>query len=289
MTVKVFYRPEQSVTLNKSYSPSAGKPEKVVNDWLSQPTVASEISIEGFEPASFDDLCLAHDRKYIDALLACRVSNGFGNKSPEIAASLPYTAGSMIAAARYAVQNRTTTVSPTSGFHHAGYRNGFGFCSINGLVIAARKLKEEGLISHVLIIDGDAHYGDGTDECINETGSDWIVNLTAGKSYNSSREFFKLLDPKYYIDHHRAIWDAADVGQLLVIYQAGADAWEHDDLGSGLFTLDELERRDQRIASLCANNRIPLVVNLAGGYGSMKDVLEIHWQTICAVTNHARG
>lgn len=280
MTIKVFYRPEQNVELNKSYSPSAGKPKKVVEDWLSEPTIADHISVESFEPATFDDLCLAHDRKYIDALLSCKVSNGFGNKSPDIAASLPYTAGSMIAAARYAVKHRTTAISPTSGFHHAGYKDGRGFCSVNGLVIAARKLKQEGLVSHVLIIDGDAHYGDGTDECISVTGSDWIVNITADKSYSNAREFFKLLDPKHYISKHRAIWDAADAGELLVIYQAGADAWEHDPLGSGLFSLEELDRRDEVITRLCAEHRIPLAINLAGGYGATNVVLDIHRQTI---------
>jgi len=45
----------------------------------------------------------------------------------------------------------------------------FGYCTFNGLVIAAREALMSG-VSKVLIIDGDAHYGDGTDSCVESRG-----------------------------------------------------------------------------------------------------------------------
>ena len=78
-----------------------------------------------------------------------------------------------------------------------------------------------------------------------------------------------------------------DIGSTLAIYQAGADAWEHDPLRSGVFTLKQLEMRDRRIFSMAKEYGVPLVVNLAGGYsvdsnGSIEPVLRIHRQTIQA-------
>jgi acetoin utilization deacetylase AcuC-like enzyme len=50
------------------------------------------------------------------------------------------------------------------GMHHARRDSGSGFCLLNDIVIAARRLQSEGLISSIWIIDVDAHKGDGTAE-----------------------------------------------------------------------------------------------------------------------------
>lgn len=42
---------------------------------------------------------------------------------------------------------------------------GSGFCTFNGLVAIAL-LMREGLAERIGILDLDAHYGDGTDECL---------------------------------------------------------------------------------------------------------------------------
>ena len=52
------------------------------------------------------------------------------------------------------------------GMHHARYGGGAGFCLINDIVIAARKLQAEGRARLIWIIDVDAHKGDGTAELI---------------------------------------------------------------------------------------------------------------------------
>ncbi|MDR2019266.1 MAG: histone deacetylase [Treponema sp.] len=52
------------------------------------------------------------------------------------------------------------------GMHHARYDSGAGFCLINDIVIAARRLQAEGRARLIWIIDVDAHKGDGTAELI---------------------------------------------------------------------------------------------------------------------------
>ncbi len=48
------------------------------------------------------------------------------------------------------------------GMHHAQSDRGAGFCVVNDIVIALRKLMAEGLIRTAWVIDLDAHKGDGT-------------------------------------------------------------------------------------------------------------------------------
>jgi acetoin utilization deacetylase AcuC-like enzyme len=52
------------------------------------------------------------------------------------------------------------------GSHHARYDVASGFCILNDIVIALRKLQAEGHASLIWIIDVDAHKGDGSAELI---------------------------------------------------------------------------------------------------------------------------
>lgn len=280
--IPVFYRQEQSVASNKSYSPSAGKPEQVMRDWTEK--FPDGVEVVSFNPAPPSTFYLAHDKDYVEGLMACEIANGFGNTNPDVAASLPYTVGSLIAACKHAVNNRTVAASLTSGFHHAHYDHGGGFCTVNGLMIAALHLKQLGLINRLLIIDGDAHFGDGTEDIIKRTKSrDWIMHITAGNGYEDAWSFFRAIDPKSLMTKFEAKWGIGTPD--LVIYQAGADAWKEDPLRAGSFAMEDLRRRDAYIFQMCKRIDMPLAFNLAGGYsvdedGSIEPVLKIHRQTI---------
>jgi Resolvase, N terminal domain/Helix-turn-helix domain of resolvase len=82
--MKVFFDSRQSVLENDSFSPSASKPALAVQSW-SQLGILFEI--HSFSPLSMDDLALAHDRRYVEAILSCNEPNGFGNRSQSVARS----------------------------------------------------------------------------------------------------------------------------------------------------------------------------------------------------------
>ena len=52
------------------------------------------------------------------------------------------------------------------GMHHARYDRGSGFCLVNDVAAAARKIQAESRAAFIWIIDLDAHKGDGTAELI---------------------------------------------------------------------------------------------------------------------------
>ena len=267
--LKVFYRPEQSVRDNDSFSPSGGKPSLVVSRWRQLGLPIDECP---FEPATRDDLALAHDRQYVDAVLDLKRPNGFGNTLPSVAASLQYTVGSMIAAARHAVTTHEGAVSPTSGFHHAGYANGGGFCTFNGLVIAALRLKAEGLARRIGIVDCDVHYGNGTDEIIGRLGLNWLVHYSYGGDPKGTR------DPEQWLALLPRLLERfrdCDV----VLYQAGADPHVDDPLGGDL-TTGQLRDRDRLVFTSLRALGIPVAWNLAGGYQEpIEKVLALHDNT----------
>lgn len=281
--VPVFYRPEQNCTRAASYSPSAGKPALVVRDWRSNEQIAHGIEIHSFEPVSRELLYRVHSKYYVDGVLDGTIANGFGNLHQEVADSLPYTVGSMVAAARYALEHPECpiVVSPTSGFHHAEYSNGDGFCTFNGLMAAAVEVHRLGLAKRILILDGDQHYGNGTDDIIEALGIDFVTNLTASKSYRTAEEALELFD---IVRSHTVCGVCPDKKYDLILYQAGADIHVNDPLG-GILTTGQMLERDQSVFWGAHARGVPVVVNLAGGYQrdankTIEPVLALHRQTM---------
>lgn len=275
--MKVFYRPEQTAINSGAYSPSAAKPALVVRDWLARGLIR-ESDVMGFEPVSRDDLKRAHAPQFVDDVLELRVDNGFGNRDPQVAASLPYTSGSLLAAARHALKYRENVCSPTSGFHHAGYDFAQGYCTFNGLMVTALALLETGQVQSIGILDCDAHYGNGTDDIIAKLGLRSIRHFTMGRSFHSREDVGPYACHfKRWLDE--AIRDCAGVD--LLIYQAGADPHVNDPLGK-ILTGVEMAQRDHAVFE--AFKGLPLVWNLAGGYqrdaaGGIEPVLKLHRAT----------
>lgn len=230
------------------------------------------------EPIPFveADLTLAHSASYVQGVLGLKVQNGFGTKSKSINRALAYSNASLWSAAKHVLREGGLACSVSQGFHHASYDDNFGYCTFNGLVIAARKAIEQG-IEKVLIIDGDAHYGDGTDSCIQSLRlNNKIINITRDRGIGKSQAGLDFTGWINFTDeliryHHPG----------LVLYQAGADAWVDDPYGCGYLTFEELGWRDRGIFSACLKHKIPTAWNLAGGYTNPMDMtVSIHLQSL---------
>ena len=275
----IFYNPAQTVRDNSSFSPSAGKPEHVVNLFSKNARVKV---VSTWNPLSEQDICVAHDPQMVRDILSCERSNGFGNKLPSVAASLPYTTGSFFYAAKYAIENKTVSMSPTSGFHHSGYDSCHGFCTFNGLMIAAFLLQQRLGIQQVGIVDFDAHYGDGTVDIIETVkgGKELIEHLTFGGFSSRNMDFNKWLDGLE--DSLTEQFYNSDV----MFYQAGADPHIEDPLG-GYLTTQQMHRRDEIVFKVARKLGKPIVWNLAGGYQTpLKKVLDIHQNTLHACIDY---
>ena len=272
MSLPVFYTPTM-VAESGSYSPSAAKPAQVLAAWRAS---ALPIEIVDLMPVTIDQLARAHDRAHVEAILAGRKDNGFGNRSPAVAATLTYTSGAMLAAARHAITNRAVACAPVSGFHHACYASAGGFCTFNGLMVAALALHHEDGIARIGILDYDMHVGNGTEDILDRLGASFVTHFTAGAHYSVEGQGSRLLA-------ELPARVRAMAGCDVVLYQAGADQHIADPLG-GLLTTEELATRDQIVFSILAELGIPVAWNFAGGYqreadGSIPKVVEVHSNT----------
>ncbi len=275
MSLPVFYTPRMAAE-SGSYSPSAAKPAQVIAAWQ-----ASAVPIDIIEPTpvTIEQLARAHDRAHVEAILDGRKANGFGNRSPAVAATLVHTSGAMLSAARRAIADRAVACAPVSGFHHACYSTAGGFCTFNGLMVAALALHHEDGIGRIGILDYDMHVGNGTDDIIERLGSSFVTHFTAGAHYAVEGE-----GPRMLAELPARV--RAMAGCDVVLYQAGADQHIADPLG-GLLTTAELAARDEVVFSLLAELGIPVAWNFAGGYQREKDdsipkVIEIHSNTAYA-------
>ena len=266
--MKVVYD-ERMVADAQSFSPSARKPGEVMASWRRRFPV---LEVVAPVPVTIEQLCLAHDPGYVRAVLALRQANGFGNHLPEVAASLPWTSGAMLGAARLALEHGSA-VAPVSGFHHAGYDQGDGFCTFNGLMVAARVLREEQRVRRIGILDFDQHYGNGTSDIIRKLGLDWVEHYSAGAWWDRPDQAEAFLDAIPAILRRFADCD-------LLLYQAGADPHVEDPLGGWLDTA-QLRERDRRVFGGCAAMGLPVAWDLAGGYQThLRRVLDIHDNTM---------
>jgi acetoin utilization deacetylase AcuC-like enzyme len=269
-SIPVFYTSKQVAHIN-SFSPSAGKPALVIDSWKS---LGIPIEIREPAPLTVEEIATAHSLTYVERVMECRIDNGFENRLPEVAATLPYTTGAFLAAAREAIQNGQVTVAPVSGFHHAHHGYARGFCTFNGLIIAAQLLKRDGLVEKVGILDFDEHYGDGTVDIIHHCDlRNWVSQYSAGAEYHrtgQSEEFLKRIPS--------LVEKFTDCDILL--YQAGADPHVNDPLGGWLNT-EQLKARDQLVFTSAKALGLPIAWNLAGGYQpNIRNVLDIHDNTL---------
>lgn len=272
-TIKVFYDPRQSVAHNASFSPSAGKPEKVVAEWQKR---GYPIQIAPVSPVSREDFYLVHDKQHVDDILDCKKSNGFNNTMPSVADALHWTNGSLLSAATYALASKEVTVSPTSGFHHAEYYSAMGFCTFNGLMLAAVMLKNHGKIG---ILDLDMHDANGTQHIMNHLRIDHVRHYSFGTEQRTSEFWGGDERGDLWLSRLPTLVESfADCA--LVIYQAGADPYVEDPFGGSL-SETQLRERDRIVFTGLKKLGVSVTWDLAGGYTSpFQKVLDIHNATM---------
>jgi len=250
-------------------------------------------------PLTVEEIATVHDQDYIEGIRTGQPyhlaqSQGFDwgrGLFPAVCASN----GGVVAAALEAMRHGVSG-SLSSGLHHAGKDRGRGYCTFNGLVIAARKAMEAGAKS-VLILDLDAHCGGGTASLIE--GLPGIHQVDISVSYfdgfegmtNSVQEMVGMAYeylPAIKRHLHEVMADPPD----LVIYNAGMDPFEDCSTG-GLtgITFEMLRQREQLVFSTFRKEAIPVAFALAGGYVgydlTQMDLVDLHRLTIEAASGAA--
>ena len=127
------------------------------------PSIYSRFEIMTPEPASEEQILRAHDLSYYNRLLQLEKRGGRLTLDttvlPGSIRAAAMISGASLAAVGAALEKGVGVTF--GGLHHAGRDYGGGFCLINDVAVAAYGLLEQGL-SRILILDTDAHQGNGT-------------------------------------------------------------------------------------------------------------------------------
>lgn len=118
------------------------------------------------EPAPDEDILRVHTQEWTRKLKQGKLSYFEILRlevpySPQLVRAFWLSAGGSTLAARRALADRCA-FNLGGGFHHAFPDHGEGFCAINDVAVAIRRLQADGAIESALIVDLDVHHGNGT-------------------------------------------------------------------------------------------------------------------------------
>jgi histone deacetylase 11 len=187
-----------------------------------------------------------------------------------------YAAGGTILACRLALEHGVA-INLGGGYHHAAAAWGGGFCVYADVPLAAKVLHDEGKAGRVMVVDLDAHQGNGTAAVIRDWPWATIVDLYEQDIFPSRKEpedyplpvRSGLSGPEYLeivLEALPAVLDA--VRPDLLIYNAGSDPFAEDPLAGFRLTMSDLAERDLIVVTLARERGIPLAMVLSGGYSA---------------------
>jgi acetoin utilization deacetylase AcuC-like enzyme len=181
-----------------------------------------------------------------------------------------YHAGGVIDACRAALRENVAG-SFSSGLHHARSEAGNGYCTVNGLAIAARQMQKGGAAERILIIDFDAHGGGGTYSLVRDVPGivqlDLSVNSFDVVTHAFPHRHYVVTEAREYLETcATALEGFASEHFDLCLYNAGVDI--HQDSAGGLRGLQAavVEAREARVFDFASRKNVPIAFTLAGGY-----------------------
>jgi acetoin utilization deacetylase AcuC-like enzyme len=264
------------------------------------------VRVESPPPIAVGDLLRVHDAAYVEAIQTGEPRRlAESQKFPWSLALWPsvlLTNGGALSAATRALDDGVAAAL-ASGFHHAHADHGEGFCTFNGLVVAAEALRAAGRVDRVAVLDLDLHYGNGTASlCATRP---WLANCSIyGNDYWQNTPYrdvenVRHVDGPNHVSFALPNGSGRDVllaalergtsallaiGRPdLVLYQAGADPYCEDPYSPLDLDHDDLRERDRFVFDWARREGLPLAWVLAGGYTpDVSKVVDVHVGTFDA-------
>ncbi|XP_062127222.1 histone deacetylase 11 isoform X1 [Drosophila sulfurigaster albostrigata] len=166
------------------------------------------------------------------------------------------------------------------GFHHCCSYKGGGFCPYADITLLILRLfeLESVRVKQAMIIDLDAHQGNGHERDFKNVDSVYILDMYNASIYPKDNEAKTSIRCGVELRHMTE--DAYYLGQLnrcliqavsefkpdVVIFNAGTDILKGDPLGNLAITADGVIERDLMVFSTFRALEIPVVMLLSGGY-----------------------
>jgi acetoin utilization deacetylase AcuC-like enzyme len=280
--MKCVYHPSYQVALPPGHPFPMSKYSLLRDQLLAEGIVATGDILQP-EPLDASTLELVHTHEYLAKLATSGLS-----AAEQRRLGLPWSealwqrsrlasAGTLLAARTALDQGLAANLA--GGTHHAFADHGEGFCVLNDVAIAIRKLQAEGSIERAATIDLDVHQGNGTAAIFETDDEVYTFSMHGERNYPIAKMRSNLDVPlkdgvgdAEYLDTLQEVLPSvldrarADV----VFYLAGVDVAAGDRYGKLALTEEGIRHRDRCVIEAVRGRGLPLVIVLAGGYAATR-------------------
>lgn len=244
------------------------------------------------EPVSIQALKQVFEPGYVENITCGQLDNkamrriGFPWSEQLVQRTLTAVGGTLLCA-EIALQ-KGFAINLTGGYHHAFANFGSGFCIFNDLYLAALQMLQSPGIDRVLVFDCDVHQGDGTAKLAQQQTNVFTVSLHAEKNFPyrkqhsdmdfplpkgmSDEPYLEVVDEALHLAFRQFKPDA-------VIYDAGVDIHQDDDLGHLEISTQGVFERDKLVRHYCELAGVPVAAVIGGGYQrDINALVQVHKQ-----------
>jgi len=291
---KLVYHPNYDLHLGPHVFPS--QKFRLIQLMLLRDGIAGPEDFALPEEATDPDLLRAHTAEWIGklrngTLTASEIMKLEVPYSPELARACWLAAGGSILAGQLALRDGFGC-NLGGGFHHAYANHGEGFCAINDVAVAIRRLQADGAIRKAMVVDTDVHHGNGTAHIFRADDSVFTISIHQLNNYPGHKPpsnvdlnlADRVEDDEYLETLLPVVTESLEKFQPdIVFYVGGADPFCEDQLGGLMLTKKGLKERDKRVFEEARKRGMPVATTLAGGYArQVEDTVWIHVNTIVA-------
>ncbi|XP_047003568.1 histone deacetylase 11 [Schistocerca americana] len=238
--------------------------------------------------ASQEDLLVVHTARYLQSLkfsfnvaavaeipLLALVPNFFVQS--HYLRPMRYQVGGSILAGKLALE-RGWAINIGGGFHHCCGQKGGGFCPYADITLLIRFLFRHGRARTAMIVDLDAHQGNGHERDFFGDSSVYILDIYNKGIYPNDGEAKKAIRRAVQLEHFTEDAEYLDLVEHnleealrefhpdIIVYNAGTDILDGDRLGLLSVSSQGIIRRDELVFMKANERHIPVVMLTSGGY-----------------------
>ncbi|MFH1568716.1 MAG: histone deacetylase [Gemmatimonadota bacterium] len=262
-------------------------------EWVHRPVAASREQLQRVHTAEYlDDLdSHQHTMRTLPSELPI---------SEEIVEAFYLMAGGSLLAAELALEYGAA-LNAGGGFHHAFADHAEGFCYVNDVALAVRHALSAAAgpnpPQRAAVVDCDLHQGNGTARIFQRDPAVFTFSIHQENNYPIKEKgsldigLGDLAGDDQYLEQLKVGLDAVfgGFGPGFVVYVAGVDPYEDDQLGGLHLTRRGMRQRDDLVLEYCWRHGAPVAAVLAGGYAfSLAHTVEMHMNTYLAMYDRYR-
>lgn len=192
---------------------------------------------------------------------------------------MKYATGGTVLGADLAAQYGWA-INLSGGYHHAKANEGSGFCIYADIPIAAYCLWQKKPEAKIMIVDLDAHQGNGNESIFNTEPRVKIFDMYNTEAFpwdDSAKKYIgynyplhaRMSDEEYLAILKLELPKALDAEKPnFIIYNAGTDIFADDSVGNMKISAEGIIDRDIFVFMQARKRKIPILMVLSGGYAS---------------------